>query len=232
VAQVDIDPEEIGRHYPVQVGVAADARATLEALLGALPPGARAPWAPATPAGEPWQLPGMDLVGPLRRALPPDAILAADVTRLAYVLMTEFPVESRRSFLHPAGAVAMGYGLPAALGAKAAWPGRAVVAVAGDGCFLMSGMELATAVQERLPVVVVLVNDGCLTLIKATQQRRYAGRYIGVDLRNPDFALFARAFGVRYARADGADAFEAALRAALASGEPALVEVRPGDSRV
>src|SRR5919202_1689230 len=79
--------------------------------------------------------------------------------------------------------------LPAALGARAAFPGRCVVAVVGDGGFLMSGMELATAVQERLPVVVVLVNDGSLTLIKAIQRRRYEGRYLGVDLLNPDFAL-------------------------------------------
>ena len=72
------------------------------------------------------------------------------------------------------------------------------MAVAGDGGFLMSGMELATAVQERLPVVVVLVNDNSLTLIRATQERRYGGRFIGVDLRNPDFEALARAFGVRY----------------------------------
>jgi len=121
--------------------------------------------------------------------------------------------------------------VPAALGAQAAWPGRKVVAVVGDGGFLMSGMELATAVQERLPVVVVLVNDGCLTLIKATQQHRYGGRFIGVDLHNPDFGLLARSFGVRYARADEGR-FEAELGAALAADEPALIEVRPADARV
>jgi acetolactate synthase-1/2/3 large subunit len=125
----------------------------------------------------------------------------------------------------------MGYGIPAALGARAAWPERAVVAVVGDGCFLMSGMELATAVQEQLPIVVVLVNDNTLTLIKSTQQRKFAERYIAVDLRNPDFGVFARAFGVRYWRADTDADFEAALRAALAANEPALVEVRPGDAR-
>ena len=233
VAQVDIDPEELGRHYPVRLGVAADARETLRSLLAALPGGrdARPPWAARPPRGEPWRLPGPDLVGPLRRVLPRDGIVAADVTRLAYVLMAEFPLDCPRTFLHPAGSVAMGYGIPAALGAKAAWPERAVVAVAGDGCFLMSGMELATAVQEGLPVVVVLVNDNTLTLIKATQQRKFGERYIAVDLRNPDFGMFARAFGVRYWRADTDADFEAALRAALAADGPALVEVRPGDAR-
>jgi acetolactate synthase-1/2/3 large subunit len=101
----------------------------------------------------------------------------------------------------------------------------------GDGCFLMTGMELATAVQERLPVVVVLVNDGSLTLIKAIQQRRYEGRYLGVDLVNPDFGQLARAFGVRSWRADSDAAFETALREAVALDEPALIEVRPSDAR-
>jgi acetolactate synthase-1/2/3 large subunit len=231
LAQIDVDAEEIGRHYPVQVGVHADARLALEALLAALPKAPRRPWAPPTPPREPWRLPGLDLLGPLRRALPDDAIVSADVTRLAYILMSEFPLDRPRTFLHPAGSVAMGYGIPAALGAKTAAPNRPVVAVVGDGCFLMSGMELATAVQERLAVVVVLINDASLTLIRSTQQRRYGERYIAVDLRNPDFALFAKAFGVPYWRADTDAAFERALRKALAMEQPALIEVRPADTR-
>jgi acetolactate synthase-1/2/3 large subunit len=90
-------------------------------------------------------------------------------------------------------------------------------------------MELATAVQENLPVIVILVNDSTLSLIKATQERRYGKRYLGVDLRNPDFALFAQAFGVRYWRADTTPSFESALREALASGQTAVIEVRPAD---
>jgi acetolactate synthase-1/2/3 large subunit len=231
VAQIDIDRDEIGRHYPVAAAVVGDARLALQALLDALPPEPRAPWAKPEPPRDPWRLPGMDLVGPLRRALPRDAIVAADITRLGYALLADFPVYQPRTFLHPAGFVAMGHGLPAALGAKAAFPDRAVVAVLGDGCFQMCGIELATAVQERLPVVSVVVNDGALTLIKAIQQRRYESRFLGVDLLNPDFGTFAQAFGVRYRRADDDAAFEAALREALAGGAPALIEVRPGDAR-
>jgi thiamine pyrophosphate-dependent acetolactate synthase large subunit-like protein len=170
----------------------------------------------------------MDLVSPIRRALPPDAIVAADVTRLTYILMGELPLEQPRSWLHPAGSVAMGYALPAALGAKVAFPDRPVLTVVGDGGFQMSALELASAVQERLPVVILLVNDDCLTLIKATQQRRYEERYIGVDLRNPDFGALARAFGVRYWRPDSEEGLERDLREALAAGEVGLVEVRPG----
>ena len=165
------------------------------------------------------------MLGPLRRALPRDAIVVADITRLAYIMLAEFPVYEPRTFLHPAGFVAMGYGLPAALGAKAAFPGRTVVTVVGDGGFLMSGMELATAVQEKLPVIIVLINDNCLTLIKAIQERRYERRFLGVDLTNPDFGLFAKAFGIPY-WLTGSDAdFERALKKAMEMRQTALIEV-------
>jgi acetolactate synthase-1/2/3 large subunit len=238
LAQIDVDADEIGRHYRVTLGLHADAALALLGLLDRLPPRIGA-WSQTTPQcggaappprREPWHLPGLDLVDPLRRVLPPDAIISADVTRLAYILMAELPLDHPRTFLHPAGAVAMGYGLPAALGAKAALPGRTVIAVVGDGGFQMSGMELATAVQERLPVVVVLVNDNCLTLIKATQQRRYGERYIAVDLHNPDFAMLARSFGAAYYRAPGEKTFEVMLREALEADRPAVIEVRPADA--
>ena len=226
LVQIDIDPAELGRHYPVAPGLCADARLAVEALLGALPSTKRKPWALPIPPREPWRLPGLDLVGPLRRALPRDAVLVADITRLSYILLAEFPVYEPRTFLHPAGFVAMGYGLPAALGAKAALPERTVATVVGDGCFLMSGMELATAVQEKLPIIVILINDGSLTLIKAIQQRRYESRFLGVDLVNPDFQLFAQAFGVRFWRVGSDDGFAKALREAVDADEPALIEVQ------
>ncbi|HXG12883.1 MAG TPA: thiamine pyrophosphate-binding protein [Gemmataceae bacterium] len=226
LAQIDIDPAELGRHYPVTLGVHADARAALRALLAVLPPERRQPWAPPPAPQPPWRIAGMDLSSVIRRVLPRDALVVADVTQLAYRMLVEFPVYQPRTFLHPAGAVSMGYGLPAALGARAALPDRVIVAVMGDGCFQITGMELATAVQEKLPVVVILVNDGSLSLIKAIQQRRYQGRYLGVDLLNPDFGLFAKAFGVRCWRADSEASFEAALREAIAGRETGLVEIR------
>ncbi|MBL8793574.1 MAG: thiamine pyrophosphate-binding protein, partial [Planctomycetia bacterium] len=190
------------------------------------------PWTQPSASREPWRLPGIDLVGPLRRVLPRDAIVVADITRLGYILLAEFPTYAPRSFLHPAGFVSMGYGIPAALGAKAAFPKRTVVAIEGDGCFQMCGMELATAMQEKLPITIVLVNDCCLSLIKSTQERKFAGRYIGVDLVNPDFQQFAAAFGVRAWRVANDEAFEAALTEATASGETALIEVTLGQPAV
>lgn len=227
--QIDVDPAEIRRHYPVEVGVVSDALTALEALTGRLPPEPRKPWA-TMPPRPPWRLPGMDVVVALRQALPADGILSVDVTRLGYVLMADFPLEGPNRFLHPAGAVAMGYGLPAALGAKVAFPERKVVTVVGDGGFQMCAMELATAVQEGIGVVVLLVNDSCLTLIKNTQQLRYGDRHVAVDLRNPDFEKLAAAFGVAYARAESDDALEAALRRAFDSEGTTVIEVRPADA--
>jgi acetolactate synthase-1/2/3 large subunit len=226
LAQIDIDPVELGRQYPVTLGIHADARAALEALLEFAPPESRMPWAPQAPLHEPFRLGGMDLLGPFCRVVPPDAIVVADVTLLGYALLVHYPARKSRTVLHPAGAISMGYGLPAALGARAAFPDRPIVAVVGDGCFQMTGLELGTMVQEKLPVVLVLVNDSTLSLIKAIQARRFSGRFLGVDLRNPDFGMFAKAYGIRAWQVKTADAFEAALREALASAAPALVEVQ------
>lgn len=228
LAQIDVDPAELGRHYRVTLGVHADAREALRALLAALPSAPRQRWAAPAPPMQPVRIGGMDLPAAIRRVLPRDAIVVADVTLLAYRMLVEFPVFAPRTFQHPAGGISMGFGLPAALGARAAFPDLPIVAIMGDGCFQMTGMELATAVQEKLPVVVVLVNDGSLTLIKLIQQRRFQGRYLGVDLLNPDFALLAKAFGVPCWQVQDEASFETALREAVARGEPGLVEVRVG----
>jgi acetolactate synthase-1/2/3 large subunit len=247
VAQIDIDRSELGRHYPLTLGINSDARTALGRLLELLPDKRRSPWTRVVTLSaakglesdaseilrcaqndsrDPWRLPGLDLIGPLRRILPRDAIVVADITRLAYIMLAEFPVYEPRTFLHPAGFVAMGYGIPAALGAKAAIPNRTVLTVVGDGCFLMSGMELATAVQEKLPIIIVLINDNCLTLIKSIQERRYEARFLGVDLVNPDFSLFAKAFGVRYWLTASDGEFEKALTEAVEGNQTAVIEVR------
>ncbi len=232
LAQIDIDPEEIGRHYQVTLGIHADVREALRAVLDQLPVQRRPAWTELNATTEFPRLGGLDLLGVMRRVLTPDTIVCADVTSLAYRMLVYYPVSVPRTFLHPAAAISMGFGLPAALGVKAALPDRTVVAVMGDGCFQMTGMELATAVQEKLPVVVILINDSTLTLIKAIQQRRYGGRFLGVDLVNPDFSVFAKAYGVRAWQVETDAAFEKALREAIALEAPALLEVRLSGKRV
>src|SRR5262249_37323227 len=150
LAQIDVDAAEFGRHYPVVLGVQADAREALRALLDVLPAEHRLPWAGAIAQREPDLVAAMDPCGCSERALPRVTIVVADVTQLANRMLVDFPVYEPRTFLHPAGGVAMGYGLPAALGAKAALPDRPVVAIVGDGWFQMTGMELATAVPRNM----------------------------------------------------------------------------------
>ena len=105
------------------------------------------------------------------------------------------------------------------------------MAVAGDGCFLMNGQALATAVQHDLPMLVVIINNGMYGTIQAHQERTYPGRTYATALRNPDFADLARAYGAHGEVVERTEEFEPALERALGSGGPALIEIRvPGQS--
>jgi acetolactate synthase-1/2/3 large subunit len=121
---------------------------------------------------------------------------------------------------------AMGYGVPAAVAAKALSPDSTVVCFAGDGDFLMSGQELATAVQYELPIIVIVVNNGMYGTIRMHQERQFPGRVVGTDLVNPDFAEYARAFGVHGETVTETAAFPDACERALAAGTPAVLELR------
>ncbi len=123
----------------------------------------------------------------------------------------------------------MGYGLPAAIGAKVAYPERPVVAFCGDGGVLMSIGELAMIAQYRIGVVIVVVNDGALLAIKASQVKHYDSRIIDTELVNPDFVALARAFGLHGRRVTDLAEFRTVLSECLGNGEPALVEVSLAD---
>jgi acetolactate synthase-1/2/3 large subunit len=120
----------------------------------------------------------------------------------------------------------MGYGVPSAVAAKLVHPERPVVAFCGDGGFMMTGQELATAVQYDLPIIVVVVNNGMYGTIRMHQEREYPGRVSGTALRNPDFAALARAYGAHGECVTATAEFEPALERSLASGKPAVIEVR------
>jgi acetolactate synthase I/II/III large subunit len=121
---------------------------------------------------------------------------------------------------------AMGYGVPAAVAAKALSPESTVVCFAGDGDFLMSGQELATAVQYELPIVVIVVNNGMYGTIRMHQERQFPGRVVGTDLVNPDFAAYARAFGAHGETVTETPAFPDAFERALTAETPAVLELR------
>jgi acetolactate synthase-1/2/3 large subunit len=121
---------------------------------------------------------------------------------------------------------AMGYGVPAAVAAKIHHPDRIVVCFAGDGCFLMNGQELATAVREKANVVFIVVNNSMYGTIRMHQEREFPGRVIGTDLVNPDFAIYAQSFGAHGEVVTQTSQFSNAFERALASGKPALIELR------
>jgi acetolactate synthase I/II/III large subunit len=119
----------------------------------------------------------------------------------------------------------MGYGFPAAIAAKAVYPDRDVVCFAGDGCFLMNGQELATAVHYRLPVVTLIFDNGIYGTIRMHQERYYPGQAYATDLTNPDFAALARAYGAHGETVRRTEEFAPAFERALASRIPALIHI-------
>ena len=128
----------------------------------------------------------------LRRLLNRDAIVVTDSGNHQFWALSDFPVLSPRTFLSPTDYQAMGFSVPAAIGAKLAYPSRQVVSLVGDGCFLMSGMELVTAARLNLKPIVVVFHDGALGLIREAQRRMYR-RTPFTTLHNPDFNSLAKA---------------------------------------
>jgi acetolactate synthase-1/2/3 large subunit len=120
----------------------------------------------------------------------------------------------------------MGFGLPAAIGAARVFPKRTIVCFAGDGDFLMNGQEFATAVQYGLPIIVVVIDNGMYGTIRMHQERMFPGRIIATELRNPDFAAYARAFGGHGETVEETAQFLPAFERALASGLPSIVHVK------
>lgn len=166
-----------------------------------------------------------DVFRQLRARLPDDTILTNGAGAYTVWAHRFFEFRRFRTQLAPTSG-AMGYGVPAAIGAKIAAPQRCVVAVAGDGCFLMTGQELATAMHEKAPILVLVINNAMYGTIRLHQDRTYPGRAFGTDLTNPDFAAYARAFGAFGEVVTRTEAFAPALDRALESGRPAVIELR------
>ena len=161
----------------------------------------------------------------LRDRLPPEAVVANGAGNYAIWPGRFHRFRDFATQLAPTSG-SMGYGVPAAIGAKRLDPTRPVVAFAGDGCFLMTGQDFATAVQYGLAVIVIVVDNGMYGTIRMHQEREYPGRVTGTDLRNPDFAAYARAFGGHGETVDRTEAFGPAFERASASGLPAIIHVR------
>ena len=227
--------EELNRVYQAELAIVSGMAAFGAAAQRMAPPAAIAwaAWAKAARADyeaftQPVSVKGevnpSEIVAWLNGRLPDDAIVTNGAGNYAGWLHRFFLHRRFRTQLAPTSG-AMGYGVPAAIGAKALHPDRIVVACAGDGCFLMNGQELATAVQHGLNVIVLVFNNGTYGTIRMHQEREYPARTIGTDLVNPDFAAYARAFGCFGVTVRKTAEFMPAFEAALASGKPALVEI-------
>jgi len=227
--------EEIGRVYQPALGINAGMAAFAAAARAMAP--VQGDWKAWTEGAQAdyraWTTPGPGIgavdmaavVGQVDAAFPADVIVTNGAGNYATWVHRYHRYRQYRSILAPTNG-AMGYGLPAAIAAKLAAPDREVVCFAGDGCFMMYASELATAAQYDAKILVIVVNNGMYGTIRMHQERRFPARVSGTDLKNPDFAAYARSFGLHGETVTRTEDFAAALDRARAAPTTALIEIR------
>jgi acetolactate synthase-1/2/3 large subunit len=235
LVHVHPDAAELGKVYRARLAINASPTAFSAALEMMQPPNTIA-WADRTRAAHAEFLAWTDpaAVNPpglfkmnkamahLRRTLPANTIVCNGAGNFAVWAHRFWHYNHFASQLAPTSG-SMGYGIPAAVGAKRIFPDRQVLALTGDGDFLMNGQEFATAVQYGLPIIIVLLDNGMYGTIRMHQEREYPGRVSATILKNPDFAAYARAFGGHGERIERTEDFAPALDRAVASGKPAIL---------
>ncbi len=243
IIRIDIDPGELTSMYAAAVPIQADAHAALAALDGALArrkldaqrdpgvqPTAGEAWARKILAANAANMSELDKLHArvwkmLRAALPADTIVMGDATQLVYSGSFAMPMETERCWYYSGTYCALGVALPMAIGAKIGAPRRPVIAVAGDGGFMFTVNELATAVEERLALPIIVWNNDALKEIVDQMDQRQIPR-IGVEPKSPDFIGLAQSLGCHATRAESAAHLQQSLRAALGADRPTLIEIR------
>lgn len=232
---IHADAGELGRVYQPTLAINAD-MSTVPAALASLQPPETCSWADRTrsintayeawtqPPENPGDLQYGEIMAWLRDYLPAEAIVTNGAGNYAIWPNRFHYYRQYRSMLAPTSG-SMGYAVPSAVGAKLVHPDRPVVAFTGDGDFLMTGQELATAVQYDARIIVILVNNSMYGTIRMHQEREYPGRESGTGLHNPDFTALAQAYGAYAERVTRTDEFEPAFQRAEAAGKPALLEL-------
>lgn len=226
--------EELGRVYQPTLSIQAGPKAFAAALLTLDVPGPMA-WAGTgaqahadyldwteTPRTLPGDFQYGQVIAWLRDRLPRDAVICNGAGNYAGWLHRHHRFHTYGTQLAPTSG-SMGYGVPAAVLAKRQFPERTVVAFAGDGCFLMNGQEFATAVQYDAAIIVIVLDNSQYGTIRMHQERDYPGRVVATQLKNPDFAAMAQAFGGHGERVEHTEAFAPAFERAVASGKPAIL---------
>jgi thiamine pyrophosphate-dependent acetolactate synthase large subunit-like protein len=233
IVQIDIDPAEIGRNYRVEVGLVGDATAALVALdeeldrLGHEPLAWRDDEVSKTLArvteavGIPVEI---DVLDQMRSVLPPEALVFNDPTTIAFWARSHWKTEHPRTWFVPSGFGTLGFALPAAIGARLARPDVPSIAIIGDAGIMFTIQDLMTAVQERVPAIVVVFNDEGYGVERRHQDHLY-GRRSGVDVQPPDFVALARAFGARGLLVDDLSKVGETIASVLDAEGPTLIEV-------
>ena len=236
--RIDIDPVELRRIMPPTVGLVSDAKASLSALVAAMP-AYNSPR--ASRHGEMMALkeeldeafsqvqPQYDYVHSIRAALPEDGVYIEDLTQVGYASRYMMSSYGPRRHITSGYQGTLGHGFASALGAKVAQPDKAVLCVNGDGGFMYNVQELATAVQHQIGLVTIVFSDNAFGNVQRMQKQDHGGRVIGSNLHNPEFAKMAETFGATGVLVNGPADLEPALREAFARSGPTIIEVRVGE---
>ena len=236
LVHVHPDPNELNSVYRADLGIVSSMPAFAAAAKAMKPVEKRTwdDWAGEAradylrfvePVANPGPLQMAEIVAWLNEKLPEDAILTNGAGNYS-IWPHRFYRWSRYRTQAAPTLGSMGYGVPAAVAAKLAWPDRVVVSFNGDGCFMMNGQELATAVQYGAKAIFIVVNNGMYGTIRMHQERSYPGRVSGTELNNPDFAALARAYGANGEMVEKTEEFAPAFERALAADRPSLIELR------
>ncbi len=235
IIHMDVDPAEVGKNVRVDIPVVGDAKNALAALLKEVQPKPRSAWNEKIAQ---WKqdhplkyIPDMNIIKPqfvIEKLceLAPDAIITTEVGQNQMWAAQFFVHKDPHKFISSGGLGTMGYGFPAAIGAKVGMPDCEVIDIAGDGSFLMNSQELATAVVNDIPVKVAILNNGCLGMVRQWQELFFDKRYSATILgrTSPDFVKLAEAYGAVGLRATRPQDVEPVIRAALASDRPTIMD--------
>ncbi len=238
IIKIDVDSAEFGRMRVPVTGLAGDAAAILKRLddhLAHLPPmpakRVAASLAVKERVAADLATLGISLayLNAIRDVLPDNGVLVDELTQVGYAARAAYEARGPRTYISSGYQGTLGWGVATALGVKDALGDTPVVAITGDGGFMFNVQELSTAVRHRIPLVVVIFNDGAYGNVRRMQQEDHGNRVIGSDLVNPDFVRLAESFGIAGYRVTSPEALRKTLERALSKNEPTLVDVPCGD---
>ena len=250
IVQIDVEARAIGRYFPVELGIQADAKASAEAIVDAFDDALDPSKQPPQSGWQPWldqfrldkaelarqrQLEARDesmpllpkrVLGEIREALPRDAIVTLDTGNACLQAADRLAHYQAPGLITPLDFGLVGFAYAAAIGAQAACRNRPVIAIMGDGGFGFTMAEISTAVEYDLPVIVVVIDNGAWGAEKAYQKEFFGGRLLGAEINSPDYAAVAELCGASGYRVTQAGETATALKAALATGKPAVIHVK------